>query len=119
MPTIHTLGPPYKRSRFTYAGSVKEGVVLEIQGRPQISAEFFTAIMREFKKKTVPGGFSVTIPAPDGFGSWVKENSPDKNNFRLSPRHASFIASILVHEGYITSSFDRNAIILHFPGLHD
>jgi hypothetical protein len=115
MPTIHTLGPPYKRTRFTYTGSVKDGAILEIAGRPSISAEFFSAIMHEFKGKTIPGGFSSTIPTPGGLGLWVKENSPRINQVRLSPRHASFIASILVHEGYVTSSFERNAIILHFP----
>lgn len=115
MPTIHTLGHPYKRTTFTYTGSVTEGVIIEFTGRPHVSAEFLNAILHEFQGQTIPGGFNMTIPTPGGLGIWVKNNSKCMNPKRLSPKHASFIAAILVNEGYITSSFDRTAIILHFP----
>lgn len=115
MPTITTLGSPAKKTRFTYTGSVTDGVILEFTGRPRVTAEFFTAIMNQFRRETIPGGFSMTNPTPGGLGIWVQENSPHKNAVRLTPRHGSFIAAILVHEGYITSSLQGNSVMLHFP----
>jgi hypothetical protein len=115
MPTIHTLGHPYKRSQFTYTGSVNEGVTLEITGRPDISAWFFHAILTDFMGLTIPGGFNVSSPTPGGFGLWVKEHFHKLNHVGLYPRLASYIAAILVHEGYITSSLNKNAVMLHFP----
>lgn len=115
MPTIHTLGHTYKRTTFTYAGSVTDGVIIEFTGTPHITAEFFNAILHEFQGQTIPGGFNISNPPTGGLGLWVKNNSKGMNPKRLSPKHASFIASILVHEGYITNSFSGTAIILHFP----
>ncbi len=115
MPTIYTLGHAYKRTTFTYTGSVSEGAILELAGRPRISAEFFKAILHKFRGETIRGGFSAKISSSGELGLWIKDHSESLNQTRLSQRHASFIASILVHEGFITSSFDRSAIILHFP----
>ena len=56
----------------------------------------------------------MTDPTPEGFGEWIQENS-SRYGRSLTPRHGSFIAAILVHEGYIQSSLHRNAVILHFP----
>jgi hypothetical protein len=95
MPTIHTLGHPYKRSQFTYTGSVTESTILEFTGRPLISSEFFHAILDKFKGETIPGGFSMTNPPLGGLGDWVKHHSQKLNHVSLSPRHASFIAAIL------------------------
>ncbi len=53
-------------------------------------------------------------PKPGGLGEWVAENSTQFNTVKLTPRHASFIAAILRHEGYITSGLDGNAVLLHF-----
>ena len=117
MPTIHTLGHQYKRTTFTYTGSVHEGVTLEITGEPYISAEIFNTILNDFKGLTIPGGFNVSSQTSGGLGFWVKHNSKMLTSVRLYPRLASYIAAILVHEGYITSSLNRNAIILHFPEL--
>jgi hypothetical protein len=115
MPTIHTLGHPSRRTEFTYTGCVKEGVTLEFSGRPRISDDFFQAIIQKFKGETIPGGFSMTNPTPGGLGVWVEHHSQKHNHVSLYPRHASFIAAILVHEKYITSSLKRNAVMLHFP----
>ena len=46
---------------------------------------------------------------------WVEKNSTKLNGVSLSPRHASFIAAILVHEGHITSFLKGNAVYLKFP----
>ncbi len=116
MPTIYTLAHPYVRASFTYTGSVETGVTLEFIGRPRISAEFFRAILNKFHGVTIPGGFRMSNPTPGGLGEWVKYHSKQLNPVRLYPRQASFIAAILVHEGYISSSLDGNAVILHFTG---
>ncbi len=115
MPTISTLGSPARRTQFTYAGSVADGVTLEFTGRPRVTAEFFAAILSKFAGQTIPGGFSMVNPTPGGLGIWMQQNSLHMNAVRLTPRHGSFIAAILVHEGYITSNLQGNAVMLHFP----
>jgi len=117
MPTIHTLGRSRKRTEFTYTGNVDSGVTLEFTGTPHVSARFFQEIIKTFKGKRVHGGFSMTDPTPGGLGEWIQGNSLKLNTVSLTPRHGSFIAAILVHEGYITHSHEGNAIILDFTGI--
>ena len=114
MPTISTLGPPSRRTQFTYAGDVHAGVTLHFTNKPRVSAEFFQAILNEFRGETIAGGFSMTSPTPGGLGEWVQDNSARLNPVRLTSRHASFIAAILVNEGLITSSLKGNKVYLHF-----
>jgi len=116
MSTIYTLGHPSKRTKFTYCGSVKEGVTLHFTGRPKISSQFFQSILNTFAGKSIPGGFNMTNPKVGGLGEWVETNSSLLNSVKLSPRHASFIAAILEYEGFITSSLDGNTVMLHFRG---
>jgi len=108
------LGSDGKKKWFDYEGSVSQGTTLIQSGRPFISSEFYNAILQHFSGHTVQGGFSMTDPTPEGFGEWIQENS-SRYGRSLTPRHGSFIAAILVHEGYIQSSLHRNAVILHFP----
>ena len=56
----------------------------------------------------------MTNPTPGGFGQWIKNNSRALNNTPLSPRHGSFVASILQELGYLDSSLEGNAVILKF-----
>ncbi len=114
MPKIWTLGSTNRRTQFSYSGNVNTGVTLLFTGRPFISPRFFKALLKRFDGKTIPGGFSMTDPTPSGLGEWVKENSKKLNGISLTPRHASFISAVLVHEGLTTSSLKGNAIILHF-----
>lgn len=114
MPTTYTLGSTNRRTRFVYSGSISTGVTLHFSGSPRISRDFFEAILDNFAGQTVVGGFSMTDPRPDGFGCWVQQNSKKLNGTKLSPRHASFIAAILVHENRLKSSLKGNAIYLHF-----
>ncbi len=114
MPKIHTLGSLGKRTWFQYEGSVKEGTTILFTGNPFISSELYRAALSSFSGKTIKGGFSMTDPPSGGFGEWVKENSSMYGR-RLTPRHGSFIAAILVSEGYIDNSLDGNSVILHFP----
>ncbi len=114
VPTISTLGSPGRRTEFTYSGDIQTGVILHFIGNPRVSSEFFVAILDKFRGQTIPGGFSMTNPTPGGLGEWVQNNSHRLNIVSLSPRHASFIAAILVNESHITSSLRGNAVFLHF-----
>lgn len=109
-----TLGHKSKRTQFEYEGSVTEGVTILFSGNPSISSNLFKDILTQFKGKTVRGGFSMTSPTKGGLGEWVQNNS-QKYGRKLTPRHASFIAAILVHEKYISTSLDGNAVVLHIP----
>ncbi len=115
MPTIHTLGHPSKQIEFTYTGSVTVGVTLDFTGEPMMSAEFFRAILNCFKGSTVKVSFNMTGPLMGGFGTLVDSYSQVKNTTGVSQKHASFIAAILVHEGYISTTQQGNAVYLHFP----
>ena len=114
MPKIKTIGSERKRTCFEYEGSVKEGTTLLFSVKQFISSELFFVALSSFRGMTVKGGFSMTDPPQGGFGEWVKDNS-SKYGRKLTPRHGSFIAAILVSEGYIRSSLRGNSVMLHFP----
>lgn len=114
MPKIWTLGPDHKKTQFTYSGDVINGVTLMFSGNPKITSKFFDAILQHFKESTIAGGFSMTAPTPGGLGEWVANNAKKLNGTTLTPRHASFIAAILVHEKFLKSSLRGNAVYLHF-----
>lgn len=115
MPRIWTLGHPSKRTQFDYTGDVDNGVILQFSGNPRISSEFFKAILNEFRGRRIAGGFSMTDPVSGGLGEWLQNNSNRLNPVGLTPRHATFIAAILAHEGFITSDLDGNTVYLDFP----
>jgi hypothetical protein len=109
MPTIHTLGSPAKRKEFNYSGNALSGVTLYFNKiRVLIPANVFKTILEKFQGQTIPGGFCMTSPTRGGLGEWVQRN------FSLSPRHASHIAAILVHEDFIKSRLQGNAVYLYF-----
>lgn len=115
MPTIQTLGHATLRTEFTYSGSVKAGVTLHFDKADKIvSAEFFKAILNCFKGATIPGDFSMAELSSGGLGIWIEYYSQQMNPVRLFPRHAVYIVAILEHEGYVTSSLQGNAVMLHF-----
>ena len=114
MPRIETLGGTNKRTTFTYEGTVSDGVVLTSQSNLPISSRVFETALKEFEGRTVRGGFSMTTPPPDGFGAWIQANSKALNRRKLTSRHGSFIAAILVHEGRIGHRRIGNAIFLEF-----
>lgn len=111
----HTLS---KGIKFTYYGDVQTGVRVKM-GEEQDATEatftkdLFHAIRTEFCGKTVIGGFSMTNPPPQGLGYWIQHNS-GKYGYKLTPRHGSFIAAILVAEGYCTARINRG-VSLEFP----
>jgi len=115
MTIIQTLGPRKKRTWFRYEGNVNHGTSLLFRSvQVSISHQLYMAALQHFSGQIVRGGFSMTNPTPRGFGEWIKQNS-SRYGRSLSPRHGSFIAAILVHEGYIQSSLQGKAVILHFP----
>ena len=109
-----TLSKGYK---FTCEGEVSEGVSVEMgKGtKATFSASLFEAMLNEFSGKTIVGGFSMTDPPTGGLGWWVQNNSGKYGN-KLTPRHASFIAAILVAKGYCTSR-QSHGILLTFPKI--
>jgi len=112
MPRIATLGR--NPSSFAYEGNVDAGTRLLFAGEPFITKELYKAALKHFSGQVVPAGVSMTDPTPGGFGEWLQKNS-SKYGRTLTPRHGSFLAAILSHEGYIESSIRGNAILLHFP----
>lgn len=94
------------KSEFSYTGSCDEGFYLEYTGRPFVSSELIKKAINEFKGKTIQGGFNVSNPS--GFGAWVEENS------KMTSRHASHIAAVLVHEEVIECEIRGNKINLKF-----
>ena len=117
MPTIHTLGAQHVQTQFEYEGSVEQGAtIIFLHAAPaHVAARFFRAALRHFAGRVVAGGFQMDAPPAGGFGEWVRDNSHELNDTGLSPRHASFVAAILVHEHKISSSLQGNAVMLHFP----
>ena len=106
MPTIYTLA---KHIPFDYDGSVERGVTLRFPaGDTRVSAALFRALLRHFHGE-VEGGFNFIAPPPGGLGEWVQDNSA------LTPKHASHIAAILAHEGYIGYYMRGKAVWLQFP----
>lgn len=94
------------KSEFSYSGSCNEGFYLEYTGRPFISCELIKKAIIEFKGKTIPGGFNVSKPS--GFGAWIEENS------KMTSRHASHIAAVLVHEEFVEFEIKGKNIYLKF-----
>lgn len=105
MPTISTLSG---LTKFKYTLDGKGGFFIEYTGRPHITKELIDKIKNQFNHKTVPAGVSMTEPIPDGFGEWIRDNSP------FTPRHGSHIAAVLKDIGVIKDSFGEKPIMLKF-----
>ena len=105
MPKINTLSG---RSVFNYTMDDVGGFFIEYSGRPHITKQIINKIVTTFKGKTIPGGFSMTDPIPDGFREWVRDNTP------YTPRHGSHIAAVLKEMGIIKESYGKRPIMLRF-----
>lgn len=114
MKRIQTLSHTGKRAWFEYTGDCRNGVVLLHNAPVRVSGALFSAALDHFGGRTVVGGYSMTDPPPDGFGAWVAVHSKALSGRALSPRHASFIAAILVNETHVRHSLRGNAVWLHF-----
>jgi hypothetical protein len=105
LPTISTLSG---QTKFKYTLDGNGGFFIEYTGRQHISKTFIQQIQKQFKGKTVPGGFNMTDPMPGGFGEWIQNNS------YWTPRHGSHIAAVLRDLGIIKASFGKKPIMLKF-----
>jgi hypothetical protein len=110
-----TLGRGLRKRRFGYVGSVTTGVQVVFRTSvARVSAGFFRALLGQFAGCRVRGGFDQTMPTPGGLGEWVSQYSRLLNETGLTPRHASFVAAVLVNEGYAEATLEGNAICLIF-----
>lgn len=108
-----TLGKGKKAKKFTYTGSAVEGVdiVMGQGAKAKFPPALFNELLSHFSgRQNVIGGFNMTDPPADGVGKWVSHKYR-----QLTPRHASFIAAILVNEGYCSHYYNRTAVMLRFP----
>lgn len=110
MQTIFTLGPANKRTEFTYSGRIADGVTIQHATPHKIPAWVFEAVMDRFQGQTVPAGVSATNPTLGGIGEFIRDLGAGQ-----TPRHGSFLCSILCHEGRATSKLRGKAIYMTFP----
>jgi hypothetical protein len=108
---------PGKGRTFDAARKPNGDYVLDQSGSPRIDAEFIQTILTHFASQTVIGGFNMTNPPRGGFGDWVDKNSAALNSRRLTPRHACFLAGILVEDAGIEAFLDgpHDRVMLRFP----
>ena len=115
MMRIITCGGSQRATEFSYEGSIQAGFVIMFDtANVSLTREFIQTIITEFRGRSIRGGFKMDDPPPDGFGKWVQDNSARLNSQSLTPRHASFIAAILRHDGYLNCRLEGNAVILDF-----
>jgi hypothetical protein len=115
MPRTRTCGSPARATEFDYDGSVAQGITLRFDaGDVQVTPQFLNAIRANFAGQRIAGGFKMDDPRPNGFGEWVRDNSPALNGRQLTPRHASFIAAVLRDAGWLQCQLVGNAVYLQF-----
>lgn len=110
MPTIETCGPLSKRTNFTYRGSTQTGIVIEFNsGEFKIESRTISSVIEHFRGKTVLGGFSMTAPPEGSVGEFLQQQGHG-----LTPRHASFLCSVLQYEGLANCTLNGNAVVIEF-----
>jgi len=89
--------------------------VVLLHGAPvTVDGKLFDAVRRAFSGRTIPLGTGRTNPTPGGLGEWLAHNSRAVNRRALTSGHASFVAAILVHEGFARAHRKGNAVHLEF-----
>lgn len=103
--SVKTLPTWAGRSRFMYSGSVAAGVHLTFGDgwKAHISALAFQHLLTYFGGRTVDAGTSRTQPPRGSLGEWLVTNVDRRAT-------ASYVAAILVHEGYATKSGSKITI---------
>ena len=86
-------------SRFGYAGSVQEGVIInygkKLNFSQRIRDDQFGDLVEHFRGRTVNIGTSRTSPPHGSVGEWLQENV-------TKTAMASYVGPILIQEGYAT-----------------
>jgi len=94
------------KSRFKYEGRVTKGTQIWF-GRNEhpltVSASQYTRLLDHFRGREVPVGTSRDKPQPGSLGEWLQENV-------TRTAIASYLAPILVTEGYALRVTDRTKI---------
>ncbi|WP_262966715.1 hypothetical protein [Methylobacter psychrophilus] len=90
------------KSQFEYGGSVAEGTTIifgTTHSKCKVEAWQYKNLLIEFSEKTIPVGTSRTTRPPESLGEWIFHNI-DKRAI------ASYVAPILIAEGYATKLND-------------
>lgn len=110
MQSILTCG--LKPTQFSYTGTVQNGVTILFNtgAKCTFSKQTIDEVLKNFRGKIVPGGFSMTKPTAGGLGHYLQSLRQG-----YTPRHASFLCAILANEGYVTTHLFGQAVIITFP----
>jgi hypothetical protein len=105
---LHTL---YRKVPFLYDGGVGRDTVIRTQGRrPQtirITAVQWRKLLEHFQEQEVKIGRSKSSPPAGSLGEWL-------NQALRKPGAASYVAPILVSEGYATEISEEDNSRLKF-----
>lgn len=108
MKELHTL---YRKIPFLYDGGVGRDTTIRTEGRrPQtirITAVQWRKLLEHFKEQEVKIGRSKTSPSPGSLGEWLTKAL-------RKPGLASYVAPILVSEGYATEVVEGESTRLRF-----
>lgn len=91
------------KSQFKYEGSVGEGTHIWFGKNKHpvtVPASKYTKLLDRFKGQEVPVGTSRDKPQPGSLGEWLQKNV-------MSTAIASYVAPILVEEGYALRVTDQ------------
>lgn len=83
------------KSQFAYTGSVVTGTDITYGNNRliRVTAAQYQALRTHFAGRTVPVGTSRTVRHPFSVGAWLQAHG-------IATAVASYVAPILVHEGY-------------------
>jgi len=86
-----------KKSRFSYDGSVADGIKIYFGSGNKIiiSSRQCSELLNRFRGKSVNIGTSRTEPPIGSIGKWMQENV-------TKTAIASYVGQILIHEGFAT-----------------
>ncbi len=97
------------RSDFKYSGSVETGTEIfygkNNRYKATVTQEQYRALLQKFIRRVVPVGTSRTNPPQESLGFWLKENV-------TKTAIASYVAPILIHEGYAKRDGDHDIQIV-------
>lgn len=102
------------KSSFTYEGSVQYGTTI-FYGKGwkvNISADHYEKLIQHFRGRVVPCGTSRTSPPKGSLGEWLNRNIS-------KTAIASYVSSILIHEGYAVKQGLSDILFLEVPANPD